>query len=127
MIRLKNHRKMPPGEFFIKLSMQGGKITPVSGHCAAPDCYKFGPSPEIKTVANLAVDFARSNNLSGGDFATVLQMIDTYTCQRLGGGKRQHVFLIKRVVAQRQHISKDYASTTPLLAKAGGGCCGAKL
>jgi len=116
MTRLKNHRESPPGLFFIKARIVNGAVAIVHGPCSQKDnCFTFGPSPEIGHVARMYGDFLKGNNLPGHDFATTLQLVDEYTCTRIGGSPQWC-----------RNSEKPY-TTRSIAASRGGGCCGAKL
>ena len=118
MNRLNTHSTCPPGEFFIKVRHRDGEVQFIHGPCREQDgCHQFGASPDIKEVAHQLGAFLNSNGLPGGDFATCLEAIDAYTCQRLGQSRDWC-----------RPSDKNYAMTTRAIRVAsGGGCCGAKL
>lgn len=116
MTRLRNHTQCPPGEFFIKARVQGGRLVAVHGHCAEPDCHRFGPSPLIQNVVKEMRDFIIGNGLTGSDYITCLQMIDEYTCTRLGSSNRWC-----------QGSEKPYSESRAAQVAIRGGCCGAKI
>ena len=118
MKRLLSHSVCPPGEFVYKSVLMDGAEIVHYGVCKnVPNCRRFGPSPEINTIARELVDWRRGNKLPRDNFADALQDIDFYTCQRLGFSP-QYVYDTER----------SFAETAPIL-QSKGGCagCGAKI
>lgn len=118
MLRLKNHTKAPPGQFFIRVVVRDGEWTATHAVCSAGDgCHQFGPLPTVGYVAKELMGFLKGNSLPRSDYASCVELIDSYTCQRLGGG---HKFCY-------DSDRKVSESSPTVLAAAGKGCCGAKL
>jgi hypothetical protein len=86
MFRLKNHDKVPPGNYVYKLTIQDSRESAWFGPCNnTGGCRRFGPSPLINEVAQSVSRFRIANNLSRSSYAEALEDVDTYTCQRIGG------------------------------------------
>ncbi len=118
MKRLFSHSNCPPGEFFYKARLENGQEIVHYGVCkGVPNCRRFGPSPEINTMARELVDWRRGNNLPRATFEAALEDIDFYTCQRLGFDKQWCY-----------DTDKSFAETTTIL-QSSGGCsgCGAQI
>jgi len=118
MIRLYSHSSCPPGEFFIRIVFSQTDWSASQAGCGSPNCVQFGPSPLIEEVAKDMGAFLRSNNLPRNSFAECVQLIDTYTCERLGNGK-QWCF----------DTEKNYNETTATILNREGKCggCGVKV
>lgn len=118
MIRLINHTKAPPGEFVIRIVVADGNWSPTHGVCGgAAGCYQFGPLPTVGYVAKELMGFLKGNKLPRSDFDTCVQVIDAYTCERLGND-RKWCYESDRAVIE---------SSPTIWAAKGGGCCGAKI
>lgn len=86
MFRLRNHDKVPPGNYVYKLLFRDGKEEAWFGPCNnTGGCRRFGPSPLINEVAQSLSKFRKANNLSRSSYPECLEDVDTYTCQRIGG------------------------------------------
>jgi hypothetical protein len=118
MIRLVNHTKAPPGQFFIRIRVRDGDWEATHDVCGGDGlCKQFGPLPTVGYVAKELLGFLRGNGLPRADIGTLASIIDSYTCQRLGNG-RKWCYDSDRNVAD---------SSPTVLAATGKGCCGNKL
>lgn len=100
--RLKTHSKVPPGEFIYE----------------EPD-FKKRSGPDIGAIAKELGEFRKANKRPPWDFATCVQEIDYYNCQRLGFSPRWCM-----------NTDANYADTTPIIRRTRGhgcGTCGAKV
>lgn len=102
--RLKTHTTCPPGEY--RYEQTQGVIR------------KFKQHSDINTLSREVAAFRAANRLPRATFAEALEDVDFFNCQRLGFGE-----------AWCYNTDKNFAATTPKLAKASGGCgaCGAKV
>lgn len=119
MIRLHNHTSVPPGEYVIRVVHGNGDWSETHAVCGgSPDCVQFGPSPLINQVAKDLMAFLKANKLPRSSFAECVQLIDSYTCTRIGNKKQFCYDTEKRV-----------ADTSPTVMAAQGKCgsCGVRL
>lgn len=78
---------------------------------------QFGPWPTPDHVALGLKDFLDGNNLSGGEIPALIELIDNWTCDRLGNNKAWCHEAGERTYAE--------ATASPIVRRAsGGGCCG---
>jgi hypothetical protein len=97
MLRLRSHNQCPPGEFWYK---------------QAERQKRFGPSPEILSVAKPLSNFRQANGLPRASIEEALADIDAFTCQR-----------------QPAWCSDSDKMASAMANPSGGGCptCGAKV
>lgn len=118
MIRLKNHTKAPPGQFIIRIVVSDGDWRTTHSACGgAPGCYTFGPLPTVGYVVKELMGFLKGNGLPRHDYASLVEVIDSYTCQRLGNSRKW--------CYDSEHKVSETSPT--VMAATGRGCCGAKL
>jgi hypothetical protein len=98
-----NHLNCPPGEFLYEQT-EGIQR-------------KFPSTPLIRHQADAVSEFRKANGLPRSDFASCLQDVDCFTCQRLGNNPRY----CKDTERQYNEVVRTNRS--------GGGCgtCGAAV
>lgn len=118
-VRLKNHTKAPTGEFYVRIVVSGGDWRTTQAICGgAAGCYQFGPLPTVGYVAKELMAFLRGNGLPRSDFASCVELIDAFTCERFGNSGKWCYDSERKV-----------SETSPTVMAAKGGCagCGARL
>ena len=115
------HNPNPPGGLYIRIWFRDGVET-ISDALGDPKdgCLTFGPWPEASMVAKEWGEFRKANTSLPSDNATLLPLIDEFTCKRLGNSPR----FCKDT--EQSYATVGAVPLTP--AGGGGGCCGrAKL
>jgi len=118
MFYLLTHNPNPPGGLFIRIRYKDGVETITEANGAPEDGFiTFGPWPEAKMVADEWGKFRKANGIPGDDSATLLPLIDSFTCQRLGNSPRY---------CKDTEQSYAVVGAAPITPRSQG-CCGARL
>ena len=114
MFRLYSHTSVPQGEYYIRAVIRDGVISITYSPCGGQsNCVQFGPSPLIDQVAKELDAFYRANKVASPGFGALVEMIDSYTCTRLGNSSQFCYDTEKRV-----------SQTSPTVLAAQGKCSG---